>query len=190
MQSIRSLVVIDDKARFRRDVQLSAFDSQKDNLELLSSYLFTVAAPGTNAVGSASQVSAVDLLDKLLEAYRIAREHNRFVVIANYGHGKSHLALALANYFSKAYDSPEFAIVKEKLEHSVNNAAKASTYVEFKQQRGEFLVIRLRGDTPSSLREQFIPSLERALAEHPATAHFKPHIWHDYSVNIIEGPVA
>lgn len=185
MQSIRSLVVIDDKARFRRDVQLSAFDSQNDNLELLKSYLFTVASPGINAVGSASQVSAVDLLNKLLDAYRIEREHNRFVVIADYGHGKSHLALALANYFSKAYDSPEFGTVKKKLEHSVNNPAKASTYDEFKRQRGEFLVIRLRGDTPSSLREQFIPSVERALAEHPATAHVKPHIWHDYALKLL-----
>ena len=39
-------------------------------------------------------------------------------------------------------------------------------YKEFKENRGEFLIVRIRGDVAGSLREQFLISLEKAIAEH------------------------
>src|SRR4051794_2829659 len=46
MQPIASLIAVDDTAQFRNDVQLSLFDDPVENLALLRSYIFTVAAPG------------------------------------------------------------------------------------------------------------------------------------------------
>jgi len=184
MRTIRELVVIDDKARFRSDVQLSLFEEPQENLALLESFIFSTASPGSR-IQAAKQVSSVDFLSQLIEAYASNRLDNRFVAIANYGHGKSHLALVLANYFSHATDSPEVKTVLGKLEHALNDAARAARFRSFKESRGEFLVIRLRGDTPSNLREQFLPSLEKALQEHPATQHVRPPLWHDYAEQLL-----
>ena len=107
------------------------------------------------------------------------------VAIANYGHGKSHLALALTNYFSKPFDSDEAQIVLQKLEHTLNDEAKWKRFYDFKESRGEFLVLRLRGDLPRSVREQFLPELEKALREHPQTADVKPPMWHTYTAEIL-----
>ena len=190
MQSIRELVVVDDKARFRSDVQLGLFDNPPENLALLESFIFSASAPGNNSLQAARQVSSIEFLNQLIEAYVSNRVDNRFVAIANYGHGKSHLALALANYFSHPTDSVEVKIVLNKLDHALNDAAKSARFRDFKQGHGEFLVIRLRGDTPSSLREQFLPSLEKALQEHPSTENVRPPLWHNYAIELLDSLTA
>lgn len=184
MQQIRSIVAIDDNAKFRSDVQLDLFGDAQENEALLRDYLFSVVAPGRSGVKSALDVSPVDLLNQLVETYSSGSE-NRFVTIANYGHGKSHLALVLANYFSKPAESPEIKQILDKLDHALNNPALHSRYVDFKRNRGEFLVIRLRGDTPLNVREQFLPKLEQALREHTATANTQVPSWHSYAEQVL-----
>jgi len=185
MQSIRELVKVDDKARFRSDVQLSLFDDPQENLALLESFIFSAASPGSRRLQATTQVSSTEFLNQLIEAYISDRVENRFVAIANYGHGKSHLALALANYFSRPTGSAEVETVLDKLDRALNEPARSARYRDFKESRGEFLVIRLRGDTPSSLREQFLPALEKALQEHPATQNARPPLWHDYAEELL-----
>ncbi len=184
MQLIRSIVAIDDNAKFRSDVQLDLFEDAQENEVLLRDYLFSVVAPGRAGIKETMDVSPVDLLNQLVEAYAAGME-NRFVTIANYGHGKSHLALVLANYFSKPFASAEVKQVLDKLEHALNNPAQLARYTDFKFNRGEFLVIRLRGDVPGNIREQFVPKLEQALAEHPATADVKVPVWHTYAEQLL-----
>jgi len=41
-----------------------------------------------------------------------------------------------------------------------------------------FLVVRMRGDVPRTLREQFFPSLKKALLEHPTTETVELPFWH------------
>jgi len=142
-------------------------------------------APSNASVNAAAIVSSSYLLHQLFEAFANSPFDNRFVAIANYGHGKSHLALALANYFSKPVASEEAQLLQGKLEHALNDPAKSSRFRDFKQARGEFLIVRLRGDTPSNLREQFIPSLERALQAHKATENIKPPLWHEYAEKVL-----
>ena len=48
--AMRALIAIDDQARFRNDVQLDLFDDPEENLALLRSFAFTVAAPGNTRV--------------------------------------------------------------------------------------------------------------------------------------------
>src|SRR5690554_1313114 len=106
MLKIKDIVQLDTKGEFRSDVQLSDFDNPKLNLSLLQSYIFSVSIP--NSFGERTQsIAGLGLLDELIKAFRYDRFENRFVAIANYGHGKSHLALVLANYFARPVDSPE-----------------------------------------------------------------------------------
>lgn len=175
---IRNLVIIDEQAEFRNDVQLSDYDDPKINLALLKSYLFTFNAPQ-------GWESSVGLLKIILDSYSSPRLDNRIAVIANYGHGKSHLALALANYFGKPHNSPEVKVVLEKISKAIDNPAQAQRYHEFRQNHREFLIIRLRGDEPRSLREQFVFALERALDEHAATKNVKLPFWYQKAEELL-----
>lgn len=178
MLTIGDLTTVDAQAEFRSDVQLDAFDSPQLNSALLRSYLFTATIPESDSVSETPSVAAVGLLERVKQAFLNERLPNRLLAIANYGHGKSHLALAIANYFSRATRSPEIGILLDKIEKATKSSATTAGFREFKEARGEFLVVRLRGDVPRSLREQFLPALEKALAEHPATQGKKPHVWH------------
>ncbi|NLI41153.1 MAG: hypothetical protein GX421_08255, partial [Caldisericales bacterium] len=178
---IKEIVKLDTQGKFIPAVQLSDFDSPQDNLGLVKSYIFANSAPDsqgkqTRAVGS------IDLLRELRLAY-INGSSNRFVVVANYGHGKSHLALVLANYFGKPYESEEVKEVLKRIETPLqNNLPEAENFNEFKRQYDRFLVVRLRGDVPRTLREQFFPSLKNALLEHPTTENVELPFWHTEAI--------
>ena len=170
--TIGDLVSVDEQAEFRNDVQLSHFNDKILNLKLLRSYLFSKSAPEDHQ----KSISPVGVLDMLLQAYLNERVENRFALIANYGHGKSHLALALTNYFSKPTKSEELEIIFSKLSNAEENMPIAK-YRDFKNSKGEFLVIHLRGDVPRSLREQFVNSVELALKNHFETIDVKTEFW-------------
>jgi hypothetical protein len=185
MLTIGELVSLDEQAQFRNDVQLDAIDNPVKNMALLRSYLFTASAPNTEA-GGARSVSSVDLLEQLVQAFLSDRLENRLVTIANYGHGKSHLALALANLFSKPFDSPEVQLILSKLVNAVADPAKAARYRTFKESKGEFLVVRLRGDLTRNLHEQVIAGIERAIDEHPSVAGRRLNFWYSSAKTFLD----
>jgi hypothetical protein len=170
--SIGELVSIDEKAEFRNDVQLSNFENSGLNLGLLRSYLFSKEKPEDQE----KSISPIGVLNLLVQSFLLEKLENRFAVIGNYGHGKSHLALALINYFSKSYDSEEVQILLNKI-RSTAAGNDSSLFADFKKSKGEFLVIRIRGDIPRSIREQFTLGMEEALKEHSATINVKPDLW-------------
>ncbi|GIV67867.1 hypothetical protein [Caldilinea sp.] len=173
---IGDLVRMDASGDFRSDVQLSDFDNPALNRELLRNYILTVHAPAT--YGAQQRIlSARDVLEQLKTVLTVERAENRIVLTANYGHGKSHLALVLANFFGRPCDSPEVKIVLDRLEQALNNPAQFAGYRDFKQSRGEFLVVRLQGDAFSDLQEGFISALEQALREHDATRNIEIPLW-------------
>lgn len=180
MTTIRNLVTMDEQAEFRNDVQISDFEKDETNLSLLRSYLFTITAPQ-------GQESSSGLLRTITESYLNPRLDNRITVIANYGHGKSHLALVLANYFGKPYQSQEMQIVLAKINQALGNPAQAQRYREFRENRAEFLVIRLRGDKSQSLREQFVISLEQSLKEHECTKAVELPFWYQKAEKLLRG---
>jgi len=180
MPVIHNLVTIDEQAEFRNDVQLSDFEKEETNLALLRSYLFTATAPQ-------GQESSTGLLRAVTESFLNPRLDNRITAIANYGHGKSHLALVLANYFGKSFQSPELKIIFNKIDQALDNPAQRNRFREFRENRNEFLVIRLRGDKPQSLREQFVLSLEQALKEHTATRNVELPFWYQKAEQLLKG---
>lgn len=179
MTVIRNLVTIDEHAEFRNDVQLSDFENQETNLALLKSYLFTTTAPQ-------GQESSIGLLRAIIESFLNPRLDNRITAIANYGHGKSHLALVLANYFGKANESSELKIILNKIDQAISDTSQRKRYHEFRENRNEFLVIRLRGDKPQSLREQFVLSLEKSLQEHAATQKVELPFWYQKAERLLQ----
>ncbi len=186
---IKELVKLDEQGKFISAVQLSDYDNPLNNLTLVKSYIFANNAPDMQH-GQSRAVGSIDLLDEVRLAYVNSSPTNRFVIIANYGHGKSHLALVLANYFAKPYQSDETQKVLERIDYALqHNKPKAENFHDFKRQYDRFLVIRLRGDTPRTLREQFFPALKSAMQEHPATKNAELPFWNQQAKQWLESKV-
>ena len=178
---IREIVHLDKQGKFIPAVQLSDFDSPQDNLGLVKSYIFANSTPDSRGLSSRA-VGSIDLLKDLRLSY-VNGSSNRFVVVANYGHGKSHLAVVLANYFGKPCKSTEVEEVLRRIDAQLqNNQPEAENFKEFKEQYGEFLVVRLRGDVVKTLREQFFPALTVALKEHSSTENTQPPFWNTQAI--------
>ena len=152
---IEDFVSTSSGAEFRNDVQLAQYRSPQ-NHELAKDFIFTrKAAPGRK--------SSIELLKYLCEAFMPGSPPNRFVFIATYGHGKSHLAVAIANYFGKNGDTPEFQGVLERVKHAAESAPLAGFFEAFKRNHKPFLILILRGDEPSDLQTKFFRAVEEAL---------------------------
>lgn len=175
---LKELTTMDEHGAFRSDVQLSDYENKPLNLELLRNYIFTIHAPATQG-GAQRDYSAKDVLDQLKTAFISDHVENRIVLTANYGRGKSHLALTLANFFARPVESDEIKTIQQRLGQAINNPGQLSGYMDFKKTKGEFLVIRLRGDSIDDLQEGFLNALEQALSEHSATHDIKMSFWHE-----------
>jgi len=185
---IEEIVQMDVEGDFRSDVQLSDFNNPTLNPELLRNYIFTVHAPAT--IGAAQRnYSAKDVLDMLKTAFTVERIENRVVLTANYGRGKSHLALTLANFFARPIDSKEKEVetVLNRLQQALNNPSQLAGYRDFKKSKGEFLVVRLQGDAFGDLQEGFIRALEEALADHPSTRKIEIPFWYQHAEQWLKG---
>jgi hypothetical protein len=180
---IEELVSMDLQGEFRSDVQLSDYESESLNRELLKNYIFTIHAPAT--FGAAQRdYAAKAVLESLKTAFTVDRpgsEFNRIVLTANYGRGKSHLALTLANFFARPVDKKEVQTVLGRLEQALNDPSQFAGYRDFKKIKGEFLVIRLQGDRCDDLQEGFVRALERALDEHDSTRGLELPFWYAHA---------
>lgn len=183
---IGDLVSMDASGDFRSDVQLSDFDNPTLNRELLNNYIFTVQAPVTYGAQQRS-LSAHDVLEQLKTIFTVERAENRIVLTANYGHGKSHLALVLANFFSRPSESPEVQIILDRLNHALDKPSKLAGHRDFKQSKGEFLVVRLQGDVFNDLQEGFVRALEKALREHDSTRFLALPFWYERAEDWLNG---
>jgi len=163
MYTIGDLVRLDEHISEHSVVQIDFYTERERNLTLLQGFVFTGSAPGGAA--ASPQFSNLQILYRLREASISDARENIFCIIANYGHGKSHFGLVLANYFGKEVHSEEFQTVMDKIERAERDPQRVRNLREFREERKPYLVIRLRGDTLLPLDQQFLQAVERALKE-------------------------
>src|SRR5579871_2706856 len=166
---IGEIVTQTEQAEMVNDVRLDAYPADPSNLVLANRYIFTSTSPE-------GAVSSLALLGELTTAFLHPRE-NRYVAIATYGHGKSHFALALANFFGRPAESPEAQAILRNIA-AVAEPDAAQRFREFKCARPPFLVLRLRGDQAAGLHQQVVRGLETALGEHEETRGAQLPFWY------------
>ena len=168
MLRIGDVVAENDRAAEVGDVQIGWYPDSPYNAELVKKYMFTASA-------EKGKRSSVDLLKTIRDTFLYPRE-NRLTIIATYGHGKTHLALALANFFGKPSNTPEVNDLLANLKHSSESA-----YVgleAFKEENPPFLVVRLQGNANDSLPRLFMNALTQALKEvEPIIGAVSPPFW-------------
>ena len=169
--SISDITTENVQALVSNDVKLAWYPHNKDNTALAGSYLWTSQQIGT-------ELPTAKGLDDICDAFRYDKVPRRLVWMAMYGHGKSHLALALANFFGQDADSEPVAAVLKSL-------GNPERLVSFKEERRRHLVLRLFGDDPISLAQAVVQGLEIALQEHPDTAHTSLGLWFDPALDFL-----
>jgi hypothetical protein len=168
---IADIVTPYESGEFRSDVQLRWYtQGNSENRDLVQRYMFTRTSAG-------EQKSPIDILYEVRQAFLLDTQENRLVVVATYGHGKSHLALALANFFGKRHDSEELSFLARSIQRAFSNDPEAESYIEFKQGRKRHLVVCLEGTRPGDLAQLFLNALQTALRNEPETANLRPPFW-------------
>jgi hypothetical protein len=167
----------DDDLALERAVQLDWFTTDaRRNEKLTRSFIWTKESPK-------GFVASTQVLNQTMEAFLTQNPLNELVIRATYGQGKTHLALALANYFGKPATSPEVKNMLEKYAHCTGQSAER--FASFKAGRQPFLVLRLRGDRRENLAQAVVAGLEEALHQYPATATATLGLWFDEARRIL-----
>ncbi len=179
---ISQLVQLDRDLAIVNDVQLAWFGERTPehttgNAKLAREYKWTSEAV-------AGTLSSLDILDRLRESLVLEKPTNRFVCTATYGRGKSHLALALANFFGRELSDP---IVENVLQNiALVDEVRARSARDFKGRRPPFLIVRLSGDEAGGLHQQFISGLQAALEQHDATRDTRMPFWFEEAKRFLD----
>ncbi|MEI6395570.1 MAG: hypothetical protein WCT12_31250, partial [Verrucomicrobiota bacterium] len=159
MTTIHDIVQCSRDTAFRNDVQLGWYqtDSQ-ENIQLVKSYIFSKQS-------TADHTSPIDILKMLRDAFVVRPPENRYLVIATFGHGKSHLALAAANYFGQDAMSKEVECLLASIQKACSGPCpEVTSFRDFKTQRNRYLVLCLNGTKFMDLQQAFLTEIKTSLA--------------------------
>jgi len=177
---VADVVHLNRAGEFTNDVQLRWYvDNRPENLSLATRYMFTRTSAG-------EKKSPIDILYQVKQAFLLDTYENRFVVIATYGHGKSHLALALANYFGRPADSAEVGALLKSIRCAFQQGPEAEAYADFKTERKRHLAVCLEGTRLGDLSHLFLHALQKALKNEPETANLRLPFWTEEAIRIIQ----
>lgn len=182
---IRDFVKIDQYGEFISAVSLSDFDVPKRNTQLVRSFIFSDHTPDSAGLEQKYH-GTIDLLDKFRKAF-ISNTNNTLMVLADFGHGKSHFALAAMNFFEKPKDSDEVKIIIDRIKQAIpENAPKAENFLTFKKARDRFLVLYLDGTSGKSIKEMLYAALIKGLSRHPDTKNVNLSLWNQLAIDWIK----
>ena len=157
---LNQLVEINAKGSIASSVNFGMIDDSMKNLSLCESFIF-------NYDSIKPELSTVGILDAVSRSYHSANQPNIHLMIQQYGKGKSHFAITIANFFQKPCHSPEVQGILSQVEKATfgKSQAIAERLKLFKQnQLHQHLVICLSGDQGGDIKKQFLQQLVKSLA--------------------------
>lgn len=156
---LNQLVQINQKAIVANAVNFGLMDDPKKNLRLCEGFVFNYESDPNKI-----KTSTVGVLEALRRSFHSSSEPNIHLMVQDYGKGKSHFALAVANFFQKSYDSQEVQGILQQVEIATSKENHIlESFKHFKQQ-GRNLVICLSGDrSDKDLKRQFIQAVKKTL---------------------------
>jgi hypothetical protein len=169
---LNQLVEINEKGIVASSVNFGMMDDPQMNLNLCEGFIF-------NYDPKKPERSTVGILDKIRRSYHSRTEPNIHLMIQQYGRGKSHFAIAIANYFKKPYKSPEVRGILRQLEVATLGESKAifERLQLYKQkQHQKHLVICLSGDRGGDIKKHFLQTLLKGLEEEGIKDSLAQHI--------------
>ncbi len=155
---LNHLVKINEEALVANAVSFDLMDDSDKNLRLCKGFVFNYDSDPKKL-----NSSTVGVLRALRRSFHSPSEPNIHLMVQDYGKGKSHFALAVANFFQKPFDSPEVQGILQQIEYATSSTSPVLEDLKQYKQRGRNLVICLSGDKPIDLQRHFLQALRKAL---------------------------
>ena len=155
---LRDLIEVNQKGILRSSVNFSMLDDPEVNRELCEGFIF-------NYNPQQPKASTAGILNELRHSYHSSTSPNIHLMIQGYGKGKSHFAIALANYFAQPGNSPEVEGILHQVESAVadRNAGLVEGLRAYRDR--QHLVICVSGDRGGDLRKNFLQATLHALKQ-------------------------
>jgi hypothetical protein len=155
---LNQLVKLNETALVANAVSLDDMNDSEKNLRLCRGFVFNYKSD-RQKINS----STVGVLRALRNSFHSPNEPNIHLMVQDYGKGKSHFALAIANFFQKPYDSEEVRGVLQQIEYATSPNSPILEDLKQYKQRGRNLVICLSGDKSIDLQKHFLQALKTTL---------------------------
>lgn len=166
---LNQLVRINEAGIVADSVNFSLMEQPETNQKLCEGFVF-------NYDKDKPEESTVGILEALRSSYDSRSHANVHLLVQQYGKGKSHFAVAIANYFSKPADSPEVQGIVTAVENATGRNSPIAQRLQSYKKYGRHIVVCLSGDRAGDIRKQFLQSLLKALAEEGITDSIAQHI--------------
>lgn len=175
---IGELIKLNREASFPTVVDLAFFREPELNRKLCEAFCFADSEDGT-VLGSYNWLRKIQ--DGLVN-----RTNNSWSLTANYGQGKSHFGVILANYLGQPWGSPELETLRRLVE-DVFGRHKAELCFDWRENPPEpFLVLLLQGQHITNLWQHVFQEVDRALRHHPETKDYVPPVWHSDGLKVFD----
>ena len=155
---LRELVRINEAGLVADAVNFDMIADEEKNRRLCKGFVF-------NYDHNQPKSSTVGVLDALRRSYHSPNEPNVHLLVQDYGKGKSHFGLVIANFFRQSYESPEIQGILDQLEIATSSNSGRAIFEElksYKQRTKKHLVICLSGEQ-GDIKKLFIRSLRQTL---------------------------
>ena len=158
---LKELVEVNQKGNVANAVNFDLMDNPETNQDLCDSFIF-------NFDPKRPELSTVGILDRLKDSFHSRNQPNIHMMIQQYGKGKSHFAVVLANFFGKPSDSPEVQGILDQVDKATSGPSKVvgEKIKSYKQrQQKPHLVLCLNGIQGGDIRKQFLQVLLKVLKD-------------------------
>ncbi|MBD1902080.1 hypothetical protein NDI44_24470 [Trichocoleus sp. DQ-A3] len=155
---LNQLVKINETGLVANAVSFGLMDDPDKNLRLCQGFVFNYDSDPEKL-----KSSTVGVLYALRRSFHSQNEPNVHLMVQDYGKGKSHFALAVANFFQKPFHSPEVQGILQQVEYATSSPNPILEGLTLYKQRSRHLVICLSGDKPIDLKKHFLQALKKAL---------------------------
>ncbi|MCY7274225.1 MAG: hypothetical protein LH702_10900, partial [Phormidesmis sp. CAN_BIN44] len=166
---LNQLIRINEAGIVADSVNFGLMEEPETNQKLCEGFVF-------NYDKDKPEESTVGILDTLRSSYESRSQANVHLLIQQYGKGKSHFAVTIANYFSKPADSAEVQGILHQVENATGRNSAIVQRLQSYKKYGRHLVVCLSGDRAGDIRKQFLQSLLKALEAEGITDSIAQHI--------------
>lgn len=158
---LRDIVEINQQGLVADAVSLKMMAEEDKNLPLCEGFVFNYDA-------RQPKYSTLGVLDALRESFHSANNANVHLMVQDFGKGKSHFALTVANFFKLPSQSPEVEGILHQINFATSSQEKSiyERLKAYKIRSKTCLVICISGDVKTDLGKAFIQALKLALEIH------------------------
>jgi hypothetical protein len=176
---LNQLIRINEAGIVANSVNFDLMEQLETNQKLCEGFVF-------NYDKEKPTESTIGVLDALRSSYDSRSHANVHLLVQQYGKGKSHFAVTIANYFSKLANSPEVEGILQQVENATGRSNPLAERLRLYKQQGRHLVLCLSGDRGGDIKKQFLQSLLRVLEAEGITDSVAQHICSE-PLNYLQG---